>query len=343
VHDAKVLEMMQWLARIGWTAWLSTALFVSAPSVAWSQSVQTPDPKALALFNEGKALMEEGKHVAACAKFEESLKVQRGIGTLYNLSDCLEKLGRTASASQGFQEAAEKAEAAGQSERAKAARKRIEELAPKLSKLRIEVANDSMAGLQVTRDGLDIDKKLWGADVPIDPGNYRISASAPGKIVWSTIVVIKEPGGVAVVRVPELKRAPVAGGGFDHKSGWNTVIIESGIVVSTTALATAIGFTIAANKSAHDADVLLGELKPKGFCPEIDLDKCAELVSINRDRDLFTNTAIPTYVTAGVAATATAIYTLWPSSKSKAGQTVTVLPVPVITGRQGGLWLGGTF
>ncbi len=39
----------------------------------------------------------------------------------------------------------------------------------------------SLEGLQVKRDGVLIEKTLWGIAVPVDPGEHAISATAPGK------------------------------------------------------------------------------------------------------------------------------------------------------------------
>src|SRR5215831_13682227 len=62
-----------------------------------------PDP-GLALFNEGRAALDKGDAPTACAKFGESLKVSRRPNTLFNLAQCEEKLGRTASALKHWRE-----------------------------------------------------------------------------------------------------------------------------------------------------------------------------------------------------------------------------------------------
>ena len=50
------------------------------------------------LFAEGGKLVADGDHTAACPKFEESFHLDPGIGTGFNLADCWEHIGRTASA-----------------------------------------------------------------------------------------------------------------------------------------------------------------------------------------------------------------------------------------------------
>ena len=79
-----------------------------------------PEAKAAAeaLFDEGRRLKGDGKFSEACPKFEESQKMAPGMGTLYNLADCYEHLGKLASAWTFYIEAAGAAQVAGQKDRA---------------------------------------------------------------------------------------------------------------------------------------------------------------------------------------------------------------------------------
>src|SRR5687767_5825288 len=79
---------------------------------------------AESLFNEGKKLSTQGKWQEACLKFEESQRVDPGIGTLFQLANCHEKVGRTATAWAEFREVAASAKASGQGAREKVARER---------------------------------------------------------------------------------------------------------------------------------------------------------------------------------------------------------------------------
>src|SRR2546430_16366957 len=73
------------------------------------------DPAAAqALFTEAKQLMAQGKYAEACPKFDESQRLDPGMGTLFHVGDCDEHLGKTASAWAAFLEVAAQAKAAGQ-------------------------------------------------------------------------------------------------------------------------------------------------------------------------------------------------------------------------------------
>src|SRR5215212_4797523 len=126
---------VRWMARCSCTVLLGT-LFV-APSV---RAEGAPNAAAArALFGEGRKLAAQGKYREACPKFEESLRLDPGMGTQFNLADCLEHTGRTATAWAQFLDVAAAARAAAQSERERVARERAAALEPKLSRLTIEV------------------------------------------------------------------------------------------------------------------------------------------------------------------------------------------------------------
>src|SRR5690349_13986528 len=73
---------------------------------------------AQALFDDAKELVKSGKAAEACPKFEESQRLDPGLGTQLNLADCYERIGRTASAWTIYVEVAPAARREGQDARA---------------------------------------------------------------------------------------------------------------------------------------------------------------------------------------------------------------------------------
>ncbi|WP_437573662.1 hypothetical protein [Sorangium sp. So ce887] len=190
-------------------ALLSTlaALTALAPAARAAEPTREERAAAVALFDEGRALMAAGKHAEACPKLAESHQIDPGIGTLFNLSDCYERIGRTATAWIGFRDVAAASLSAGQAERERVARARAAALEPRLSRLQIVVPKEAaLSGLELTRDGVALGRALWGTAVPLDPGEHRVAAAAPGHEPWETKVVIDKPGVVSVT-VPALERA----------------------------------------------------------------------------------------------------------------------------------------
>lgn len=191
---------------------LSTLGFVLASNVAFANppAKGTTDPAAAqSLFYEARALMGKNQWAEACPKLEESNRLDPGIGTQFNLADCNEHIGKTATAWAGFLDVAAQAKTANQAERERVARKRAQALEGKLPKLVVEVPS-SMPGLEVKRDGILVGGATYGTAIPVDPGTHKIVATAPNKQPWETQVQAVE-GKVARVTVPrDLPNAPIA-------------------------------------------------------------------------------------------------------------------------------------
>ncbi len=176
---------------------------VSAPGRALAQPSPDQRAAAAALFEAGRKLQTEGKFAEACPKLEDSQKMDPGMGTLFYLSDCYEKIGRTMSAWVGFREVAAQALIAGQGEREKFARGRVATLEPQLMRLKVVIRPEA-GQISVMRDGAVMSPGVFGTPVPLDPGAHVLSATAPGKESWESKIVLKDPGQTLTVEVPTL-------------------------------------------------------------------------------------------------------------------------------------------
>ena len=189
---------------------LGAGLFFVEPAAAAgpSQPGQAPPTRdrvaAQALFDEGRELMQSGRPSEACPRFEESDRLEPGLGTRFHLAACYEATGKLASAHTLFLEVAAEAKQRGQEERERVARQKAEALEPRLSRLTVDVPFASSPELRIERDGTPIGTAQWGLAVPVDPGRHRVSASAPGRTPWSTEVVVAADGAFARVEVPPL-------------------------------------------------------------------------------------------------------------------------------------------
>lgn len=160
---------------------------------------------AEALFDAGKKLEAAGNYAEACAKFEASQRLDAGLGTMLYLADCYEKIGRAASAWAKFREAAALAKAAGQADRERTARTRATALEGKLFKLTLAVEEPDRGGLEIRRGGTIVKKEVFGVPVPIDPGKYAITVTAPGTKSWSISIEIPTAAGDRTVKIPPLE------------------------------------------------------------------------------------------------------------------------------------------
>jgi hypothetical protein len=191
--------------RICAVAVIALACIGSARSGAHAQSAE-----AEALFRDGRGLIKAGKLAAGCDKFAASERLESSVGTLLNLGDCREKLGKLASAWAAFRKAEALARRTGGDERRQAeASRRAALLEPRLPYLVIEV-DHRVDGLIVRRGGEIVDAAAWNTALPVDPGTYMIVAEAPGHAPWRTTVTIAAGDARHVVAVGSLPPVAVA-------------------------------------------------------------------------------------------------------------------------------------
>jgi hypothetical protein len=189
----------------------TVAAALTASALTTNALAQTASDKAAAegLFDQGRSAMQEGDFGKACGLLERSQHIDPAIGTLLYLAECYEKSGRVASAWATFREAADTASAAKEPQRARTGRERAQRLEPLLSRLTIQVATETqqLSGLTIDRKDKQIQSALFNVPVPTDPGEYTITASAPGYESWSGTVTVPEKAGRVSISVPALKKA----------------------------------------------------------------------------------------------------------------------------------------
>jgi serine/threonine-protein kinase len=235
---------------------------------------------ARALFDQGRAAAAEGKYAQACPKFEESQRLDPGLGTQFNLADCYEGAGKVASAWSLFLEVAAQAKKEGQAERDRVARGRAEALAGKLPRLLVAVsAADETPGMGVTLDGKALGRAVWGTPMPVDPGSHTVVASASGRKTWTGTVQVRLGGGtVETVAVPALEReaaappgapvaapaatgssapappaAPAAPAGQEAPRHWTTQRVAGAAVAGVGVVSAGVGLVLLSQaKSKHD-------------------------------------------------------------------------------------------
>jgi hypothetical protein len=183
-----------------WILFATPELAAAAPSGEANTSVA-----AQSLFDEGKKLMGANDFRRACAKLEESQRLDPALGTLLNLADCWEKSGRLASAWSTFVEVQGLASSAGKTNVEDVARQRAAELAPKLSRLSIDVDGKEAPGIIVRRDGREVGAVQWGTSIPMDGGIHTVTVTAPARKKWEKTFELAGSGQTFALRVPALE------------------------------------------------------------------------------------------------------------------------------------------
>jgi hypothetical protein len=164
---------------------------------------------AEALFQQAVDLMEQKKFSEACEQFAASQELDPALGTTLYLADCYEQTGKTASAWALFQEAADRARRAQQTDREQIANERAASLKGRLSKLELRIpAARRVQGLEIRINDNAVPSASWNTAMPVDPGKTRIEARAPGKKPWSVEVNVAIGPSSQVVEMAELANAP---------------------------------------------------------------------------------------------------------------------------------------
>jgi len=131
-------------------------------------------------FERGRALMTAGKIAEACAAFEDSLRLDFQLGTLFNLAQCDARRGKLATALAAFRRIAR--EDTANATRAARARELADALDKRVPHLRIALAGGTA---QVTLDGAPVD---IAAPLAVDLGTHVVAAGREQR----TITVAKE-------------------------------------------------------------------------------------------------------------------------------------------------------
>jgi hypothetical protein len=178
---------------------------------------------AQALYDEARKLVDAKSFAEACPKFKESYDLDPAGGTLLNLADCYEKLGKPALAWTTFKDALVAAQRDGNGSRIEFAKTHIAALEKSLAYVTIQVPDKARVdGLSVTLDGTPIGSATWGVALPVDPGSHTVRAEAPGHQPFERSIDTASGGQREEVSVPPLAAAPGGAGTTPPAGGEST-------------------------------------------------------------------------------------------------------------------------
>lgn len=197
----------RWVSRIAPAAAILAMCFYAAPP-AWAQPAE--EVKARELFEQGRVLMEQGAFGQAAEKFEAAHQIFPAVGTLLNLGVARRENGELIEAWEAFERAGDLARRTGD-KRESYARERMQELAPRLFLVHIEVSEQARApGLVITSDGVPVSEVRWNTDFPVSRGAHVIRAERPGARPFETRVEVTTPGKAVEVVIPAPASEPAA-------------------------------------------------------------------------------------------------------------------------------------
>jgi hypothetical protein len=225
---------------------------------------------AEALFRQGREASEAGDHRTACEKFKESNRLDPAVGTVFNIADCEEKLGRLATAWTLFQEVAQRLPT--NDDRHAIAKSRASALEPRLPRLTVKLGGDVPPGTLVERDGVELGAASLDTALPVDPGPHSVRVSAPGRKAGVFRVVLRE----SEVRTLDVEAGPAldspggepAGGGTPEpsSSGTRTLgYVLGGIGIAGLGVGVVTGVMVLDRKSTADDNCPEKRCNQQGF------------------------------------------------------------------------------
>jgi tetratricopeptide (TPR) repeat protein len=293
------------------------------------------------LFKQGKKLLAEKKYLEACTAFEESDRLDPGIGTKLNVAKCYEEWGKLATAWRWYTDAEHMAQAA-KDERAP----RIHEVAAALDasvpRLTVILPRGVRADAVVVKlDGVALAAGALGSEQRVDPGPHQLDAIIDGskqtKMVpiergGSSEITLESPA-AAIAKTGEPVGEPAEPAAVDP--GRNRRYIGLGVSgAGVLAVGIAGIVVLSARGDYHDA--------LSAHCNGAS-DQCdAEGLSATHSARHRANVA--TVVTlGGLAAVAGGAYLYFTAPRSPRGNEHALYLAPSVGGDATGVVLGGAF
>jgi tetratricopeptide (TPR) repeat protein len=311
--------------------WLALAIVLAIGRASAQPSSSTAT--ATAEFDKGRALYRDGKYPEACTAFEQSLKLDPALGTLYNLAGCYVKIGKLASAWAAYRELAQRdTNVARRDDSAKQAGA----LKSRLPRLVIAMS-ERPAGLVVTLDGVDV-TGLLGTDNPVDLGAHEIVAKAPAHNLRRVTTTVSDEAKTTTVSIEltampappprkQVEPTPEPPAPRSNRGTYAVVATLSGVAL----VGTGLYFGAHARSKWDDAKALCGA--------DLGCDDADRLRGDQLLHDARLRAGVSTgLVAGGVVALGTGI-TLWLTSRGQQPRRVTVGAGPSTLG----LSLGGHF
>lgn len=342
-----------------WGAFASTLAVMLITSAAMAQTAAERAASAQVLFDDATKLVAAGRFTEACPKFKSAQDLDPGMATQFRLAECYEKLGKLASAWALYVEVADAAKGEKSAKREALARKRAAAVEPRLSRLTITVPPPvaALEGLTIKRDGIVIDKPLWGMAVPVDPGEHAIAAVAPGKKRWEGVGAAVPEGKSEEVVIPLLVDAPLAvqpssqtmSVGTDPPPTMQRSVVPAVVMSAGALVAAAAGVTlfVLSNKKQAEAQNIDQQIVQSSTGPTTCLGAmpnalCSNLSRTAKQVDTFRYVSVGAFIGSGVLVAGTLTYLLWPAQRPKK-TGIDIHAAPVVSKDQGAVTVWGAF
>jgi hypothetical protein len=244
---------------------VAAALFAGAPPAVAGDA---DEPRAQALFLEGRAALEQGDPRAACEKLAASLALVQRASTHLNLAQCEERQGHLVVALGHWEKGLGMLAPA--DDRLPVSRERAAALTARIPRLELELAAPAPPGIRVEIDGAAAELAELRAGKRLDPGEHTVALFAPGREVRRATVVLAEGESRTVtLSIPPAAAAPVEApiapeGG--RGAVWKAGLVVGGVGVASMIVAGVTGGVLVTRNAAIQHDC------PKRQCTQEGMD-----------------------------------------------------------------------
>jgi hypothetical protein len=169
---------------------------VMTGATAHAQVTDADRNAARDLYIEGESLRQQGRFADALERYNRSLQVFPAPTTAFRIAQCKAALGQLVEAAEEYRVVTNTPLPQNPTEAfVKAKNDAATELAliePRIPKVRINIQPYPLQGLQITVDNVAMSVALVGVARPVNPGQHRITATAPGYQTAQTTVDVRE-------------------------------------------------------------------------------------------------------------------------------------------------------
>jgi hypothetical protein len=193
-------------------SWLLGGFFVLAivPARVSAAPTAAQVQAARELFQAAEEDEDAKRWADALEKLRRVAAVKLTPGVRYHIALCEEALGQLVAALADYTVAENQARAENAPDVLKLVGEKLKSLRARVPRLTIVVPAD-IADAEVRLDGEPILKAMWGVQIPLDPGEHKIEAKAPGRVAMARTLKMDERDTTLVeVKLPEAPKTQPA-------------------------------------------------------------------------------------------------------------------------------------
>lgn len=194
------------LGRVLSATLLACVLAHAPPTHAGPSQAQVQ--AARELFQEAERDEDAKRWADALDKLRRVAAVKLTPGVRYHIALCEENLGQLVAALADYTLAENQARAENAQDVLRLVGEKLKALKGRVPRLTVVVPGD-VVDAEVHIDGEPIVKAMWGVQIPIDPGEHRIEAKAPGRVTMARTIKMDERDSTLVeIKLVEAPKAP---------------------------------------------------------------------------------------------------------------------------------------